>query len=152
MDWEKNLPLIITSFVGLVNSALAYLVYQLNRQNRNDAFAKSYTELHEKFWSDEDFKKVRSWLANEESYRELRPILKNRLMERSSVSKNDYEQLERLDKFMNFMIRAQEVDRQLDKKGLSEKLYFNYWLKEVRARPELSSYFEKNFPVLPTIK
>jgi hypothetical protein len=152
MALEKDLPLLITTFVGLVNSFLAYLVYQLNRQNRSDAFVRSYAELHDKFWNDEDFRKVRAWSANDEGYKELCSILNKRDKGRSFVSMVEYGDLEKLDKFMNFMIRAEEVDKQLDKKGLSEKLYFNFWLKKVKERPELWSYFTKNFPVLPTIK
>ena len=146
-----NLSIVLTAIFGLISSFMAYLAYLLNKQTRTDNFAKSFNELHSQFWNDNDFVEVRSWLANDFGYEQIKPTLIKKNIKDDSLTLTEYTILEKLDKFMNFMVRAEEVGFQLAKKGLWEKLNFKHWIIRSKERTELWEYYTLHYKTLPSI-
>lgn len=143
---------ILQGIIGLAGVVIAGLVYALSRQQKREAWLRTYKELHETFWSDVDFKDVRAWLACDESYSKIRPVFKKRqaIDEEGSVagelSEEEYRVLEKMDRFLNFLMRVVVINPEFKRRrDLWEKLYFDYWLMQfgIPSRPELAWYLRK---------
>jgi hypothetical protein len=146
---------IITSFAGIASALVALFVYFLYRTQRKESWLKYFNELHQFFWTDEDFKTVRSWLASDVKYeKELKNILEKRLKGRDYVSIEEYISLDKLDKFFNFLVRAKEVNPEFKKqRELWERLYFQYWFNEIALadRKYLWLYYQDNYKLVHKI-
>ena len=167
------LTLIVTiaaTAVGAIFTALRY------RESR----AADLREMHETFWSDDEMKPVRHWLSCDREYStECEPALRKRekLRELSLVDdppakadyleKNDYQVIERLDRFLNFFQRLHGVsqppgfislcltDQQNSKSTIKfwNQLYFGWWLGRCRAedRKLIEWYTNEFYPSLPVL-
>lgn len=147
----------LQAIIGFAGVVIAGLVYVLSRQQARESWLRTYKELHETFWSDTDFRKIRAWLACDNSYSKIRPTLKKRQMINNepclsdSMSEEEYRILEKLDRFLNFLMRVVVINPEFKKReDLWEKLYFRYWLKQFGHpnRPELRWYLRKFYPQL----
>ena len=95
--------LILQCIIGTASIVIAIYVFKLNHLRREDSWVKSFNELHNQFWNDDSFKKVRSWIANDNDYQNLEAILIKRLIGRQNVTKIEYEVLDNLDKLFYFL-------------------------------------------------
>src|SRR5262245_30287910 len=101
----------MTKGVGVISMTLITILVALfglflNFKQRQDSWVRSFNELHQAFWQDGDFEKVRAWIANDQEYSKLDPILQKRFSGRGKLSGEEYKELERLDKFFNLLLRA----------------------------------------------
>jgi hypothetical protein len=141
----------LNSLMGLVLVFIAALGIKLSRQQARDSWLRTYKELHETFWSEPDFQEVRAWLANEVTYATVKPVLKKRQamannQEACSLPLEEYEVLEKLDKFLNFLLAVIIINPEFKKRvDLWQNLYFDYWLKKFgdSNRPELGWYLKE---------
>lgn len=134
---------IIQGVIGVAGLLIAGLVYLHSRMQNKESWLRVYKELHETFWADSDFREVRLWLACESAYQQIQPIIKRRQSDKALVSKEDYHTLEKLDKFLNFLMRVITTNPEFNRrKDLWDKLYFHYWLEQFSdpTRPELKWY------------
>jgi hypothetical protein len=147
----------IEAVTAIVGTIIAAYVYGLSRQQRTEAWIKTYQELHETFWTDLKIARVRSWLAPGAAYEEIRNVIQLRRAiddeaeQPARLRPTDYEALEALDRFLNFLVRVFAVTPQvMHPTPIAEALYFQYWLDQFRAkgREELFWYVSRFYPVL----
>ncbi|QDU52949.1 hypothetical protein [Gimesia panareensis] len=139
---------ILASLAGIAAPVIAWFVFNLNRQKRDDTWFRAFDELHDKFWNDPDFISVRAWIANDAAYERIEEIFKLRQNGRGNITTDQYTQLERFDRFLNFLLRANAVGERLrDRRTLWANLNFGYWVTEMKssARPKLRDYFIEHY-------
>ncbi len=143
---------LLATLTGMASIVIAALAYKFSRQQARESWLRTYKELHETFWSDPDFRKIRAWLACNRSYSTIQPVLvKRQLIDKGlkpveSLSEEEYKVLEKLDRFLNFLLRVIVINPEFKRrKDLWDKLYFQYWLERFydSSRPELRWYFGK---------
>ena len=151
--------------MGLVITGLGVLIGWLglrhSHQLARDSWLRTYKDLHEVFWSDPDFPKIRAWLACDSAYSQVVPVLRKRMKidqepaAQLSLTEDEYAQLEKLDRFLNFMMRVITVLKPefTRRKDLWTKLYFDYWLAQFgkESRRELAWYLERFYPDLTSL-
>lgn len=154
---EGSLSQILQWLPGVMGALIAWLGYKLSRQQSRESWLRTYKDLHEAFWSDPDFREIRAWLACDAAYSRLCPILSKRrqidegVQPALSLTEDEYAQLERLDRFLNFLMRVVVVNPEFKRqKSLWTKLYFDYWLAQFgrATRSELTWYLQRFYPDL----
>ncbi len=127
-----------------ISAIIAFLAFQLNRQNSQEPWVVTFRELHKEFWNDEDYAKVRAWLCCDEAYKkELEPVLAKRLS--GQVSIEEYLVIEKLDKFFALMLRVVYMHSEgmnLEQQTLFKSLNYYWWLHKVKTRIEIKDYAE----------
>lgn len=124
-----------------VSSCIAYLLYQFQRQQAEDSWLETFRELHAEFWNDPDMAKVRNWIACDEAYQELEPVLRKRAG--GQVAASEYEKLEKVDKFCAFMIRIVRISAKTmtkEHKQMWNEVFYRYWLHSYHGRLLLADY------------
>ena len=53
--------------LGIIGVAIAFSIYRLNIQLRQDSWARTLREVHQFFWTDPYCEEVRAWIANDEA-------------------------------------------------------------------------------------
>ena len=108
---------------GLLAAWVVWLGHRLTNRQRADAWLDHLNTLHRLFWEDADFVEVREFIALDSQYELLSISLETRFLQPKQMSRDDYQKIELLDKFFNFLIRVRLVDSQLDaKRDLWEEL------------------------------
>lgn len=148
---SQFISILLPSLLGLAGVLIAAgLVYKFSRQQARESWLRTYKELHEFFWSDPDFREIRAWLACTDAYAKIQPVLEKRqLIDKEnrpsdSISEEEYKKLEKLDRFLNFLLRVIVLNPEFKRRrDLWDKLYFQYWLDQFYhpSRPELRWYF-----------
>lgn len=114
-------------------------------------------ELHELFWTDKEMKEVRAWLSCAQAFNEVRPVFeKRRQIDEGNVTDleltpEEYQEIEKLDRFLNYLQRLQAVSPKLfSPKKFWESLNFSYWLHQFRRsdRTAISWYAQTCYPDL----
>lgn len=83
---------------------------------------------------------VRAWIANDEAFEKARHVLSKRREGRQLVPAAEYELLDHLDKFLNLLVRAEHIPRDLRRvTRLRERLFHNYWVSEIVAAGKAGS-------------
>ena len=149
----------IPALTGIAGAAIAWSVYRLALVQRQDAWLRTLWEFHRAFWQDEKMEKVRSWIACDEAYKEVRPILAKRVEAFSSsgnqapvISVDEYKLIELIDRFAALLMgytRIAPADHPAHRK-VRQHLYDSYWTRQISRsrRPELRAYLEHFFPEL----
>jgi hypothetical protein len=127
--------ILVVGFAGIANVVIAYFVLRLRSQQARESWLRTYKDLHESFWSEPDFREVRTWLACNQSYAHVQYVFeRRRLLDDTidSVSEEEYPVLEKLDRFLNFLRRVTVIDPEFKERrcGLWKDLYFEYWLRQ----------------------
>jgi len=146
----------LTSIAGV---AIAWILYRLNERQQKESWFRTFTEFHEAFWNDPVMSEVRCWIAYERAYLDLKPILHKRRdieegkLSPKTLSKREYEVIEKLDKFLNLVLRVDVVSSLLKSNYgqlLLRELFIDYWLKQSlrENRAELKWYVEHFLPEL----
>jgi hypothetical protein len=120
--------------LAIVGAFIAVFAHRLSHRQRIDTWVRTFTDMHRLFWQDDDFGKVRAWIANDQCYFELEKILCLRLLKdgRSTVSPQGYSSLEKLDKFLNFLLAAHDTtDHISEGERFWDELYFQFWVDEI---------------------
>lgn len=152
---------LVTGITGAVTSTagavIAWMLYRLNKNQQKESWLKVYKEVHEAFWNDLMMAEVRSWIACEQAYLEIKPILQKRRnidegkLLSDNLSKSEYVLIDKLDRFLNLVLRINVVNSQLNfdyGQGAWKTLFIEYWLIESMKenRSELDWYVQRFFP------
>jgi hypothetical protein len=146
LEIVANLATLVT---GIGAAWVVWLGLRLKRQQRADSWLTQLNELHKQFWDDPDFATVRRWLASDKAYEELRAALDTRFTRPAELSAEAYQQIEILDKFVNFLIRVRLVDSNLNADhDLWTELSFHFWFDAIadRGRWHIVVYLQHFFP------
>lgn len=153
----EEIDLVLKGIIGIMGAFVSFLIYIHYRQQRKDAWLRDFRELHKAFWNDEAMADVRAWLANEQAYREIVPVLvarrsvEEKTLDPVKISREDYVVLEKLDKFCNLMTSVQVLDPSFSNhKKLWQRLFVEYWVEQIfsDARSELGWYVDKFYKEL----
>lgn len=138
---------VILTAVGV---SIAFNIYLLNSRSRQDRIAQSLRDAHLLFWSDEYCEVVRSWVACDESYEEVRHILSKR-NSNGAITKKEYESLEKIDKYCAMLAASKKLEpKGSDHSEISYRLIESFWINEIteEKRPELKAYICEHFEEL----
>jgi len=150
-EWIQILSTIISASVSIVGATIAYMLYRLSTQQQEESWLRTFKESHEAFWNDSVMAEVRSWIICEPAYKKIEPALIKRRkikvgeLNADTLSKDEYEIIEKLDKFLNVLLRIEAVSSHLkfdSNQVFWKKLSADYWVQALLsdARPELQSY------------
>ena len=142
--------------LGMVGAVVSALLYQHQREERNELLLKHFLELHELFWKESDFADVRRWISCQKAYEEIEPILsirkqiEDKELPPDALENRHYAILEKIDKFCNLMMRAIALNPQFKNqraKALWKRLFFNYWVVHMmnKERRPLLRWYVENF-------
>ncbi|MGW4125303.1 hypothetical protein [Nocardia sp. NPDC004711] len=134
-------------FIGAAGAAISTLLYMSHRQQNEESRLTVLREFQREFWRDPDMACVRSWIACDDSYRMIAPILMKRLESDGQLTANEYATLERIDKFAASLLgylwttarfRGQHRDA-------TRRIFFEYWIAQATTekRSALHAYLEK---------
>lgn len=148
------LNLISNIVLGVIGIFLSFAVYNQTQQRVKETWLQTYAELHKSFWDDNEIQEVRCWLSYPRAYAKLKTVLMKRklLFDHSQntpeLKEAEYIMLDKLDKYLNYLMRAITVNPRLPKRqDLWGALHFKYWLNVCldSGRPELIWYIEKYY-------
>jgi hypothetical protein len=160
-------PIMHNLFLGVLGLLLTLAGYFLGRKTFYSESTKTFLELHKYFWDDNSVIQVRKWLACDDAYNtELKPILLKRILDvnqaienqkksnsTQSVLNNEYECLEKLDKFLHSLIRVYNYSHILSKKfePALKDYFFDYWEQRAFERKEINVYIDTYYSYEPFI-
>ena len=144
---------------GLAGAAIAWSVYRLAVVQRQDAWLRTLWDFHRAFWQDEKMEKVRSWIASDEAYKEVQPILAKRVQnfaftnaDAPAITIEEYKSLELIDRFAALLIGYNSISptEHLLHRQAKQRFYDSYWIIQISEtrRPEMHAYLKKFFPEL----
>lgn len=134
------------ALLGLSSVIVALLVYLHSRTRQRDAWFQAYTTVYEEFWSDEEMREIRSWLANENAFAEakrvfdLRRAVDDGSASAMTISKDEYLYIDKLDRFLSLMTRMVAVGSEFKRNRMWGIGLWEFWLEACYRRPELRWY------------
>ncbi len=144
---------VVLSIIGLV---FTYLFHLLIKQIKRDAFLINMGLIHKEFWETKDCKTVRSWVACDQAWEEVKPTLVKRLADleestranpkgttshATTLTLDDYKKLEMLDRFCNTLFRVERTDPDFNEhRRAYRQLFLKYWLEQALSREQLNLY------------
>jgi hypothetical protein len=153
------ISLIISGVTSIAGVVIAVMLYKLSKQQQREAWIRTFIESHEAFWNDSDMVHVRSRLACEQGYQFIKPILLKRKdisdnkLSPEALAESEYVELEKLDKFLNLLLRINAVNTQAKfnpkQDQMWNRLFFTSWFVKMFGsdrRTELRWYVESFFP------
>lgn len=148
----------IPLLTGIAGAAIAWSVYRLSVAQRQDAWLRTLWDFHRAFWQDEKMEDVRAWIANDNAYAQVRPILVKRLEALNAtnleerVTVEEYKVLEKLDRFAALLLGYKRISPRdnLLHKQTRFRLYDAYWINGITTerRPEMRAYLKRFFSEL----
>ncbi|MCC9603413.1 hypothetical protein LOC67_22930 [Stieleria sp. JC731] len=144
----------ISATAALAQLLIAYLVFRFMRQQQSESWLREFAKIHSEFWNDPVMQEVRLWIACPEAFKAgPKSALENRKAihenpEAVSVTPDDYEFIEKLDRFLNLVIRILAVNHEVGDKhahGLWNDLYLDYWAKGFVAADPLLKWYATSF-------
>jgi|YNPBryulayer2012_1023412.scaffolds.fasta_scaffold29435_1 hypothetical protein len=151
------IDVISQAFLGIVGLLISWALYQQSKQRAKDTWLRTYAEIHSSFWNDPEIQQVRYWLAYPSAYKAIKEVLiKRRLIDNGAENIPDlvheeYEMLDKLDKYLNLLLRAITINpKTLPEYDMWNALHFKYWLNACldTRRDELIWYISKFYPQL----
>ena len=122
--------------LGIVGAAIALFVYRLGLQQRRDSLVAAFTELHQQFWGEKIFSRVRAWIADDTAYQELDAILAKRMLGRNQLDLGEYCHLDKLDRFLNLLVRADALAQRIYPRSQRSRWQWLWELVKTRSIPE----------------
>ncbi len=147
---DSNGWIAIATFVIALATFIAALVASKNsrrifQQSNKDEWLKTYQTHYFEFWHDKEMREIRTAIMNDEAYNSIREILIKRLNTPNEISKEEYYELDKLDKFINIITLIRQINPLLGNDDkVWEELFFEYWLVSPKKekREELLKYIE----------
>jgi hypothetical protein len=136
--------------IGLIGVLIAALLYQLNKQNRIDSWYRTLRDFHSFFWNDASCARVRSWLACDAAYDQVRATLAKRNAD-TPLTVDEYAALEEIDRFAALLMAYKGLAPDFPRhQETYYRLFEDYWLGCLteERRPELRKYIKRFFPEL----
>jgi hypothetical protein len=135
----------------ILTIGLGIFVFWKSWRVRGENQLEYFRAVHKEFWENPQMRKVRCWLACPEWYAiDVRPVLILR-NDRRWASPKQYEVLESLDNFLNFMTTVIVLsenffgNKLFGKKkhdDVLDQTFFGYWIAQTLVDPELAVYVE----------
>ena len=153
----EEIDVIFKIILGVAGFFISWAVLRQSKQQMKDTWIRSYAEIHSTFWNDPTIQEVRCWLAYPKAYNDLRSILLKRQAlckapgGRTQLTYKEYSKLDKLDKYLNILLRAVTLNRKIYlKKDFWNALHFKYWLCACleSRKPELIWYVQKFYSQL----
>jgi hypothetical protein len=121
-----------------------YIFY--HKRTMEDNWVTTFRALYGEFWNNEQMAQIRKYLSSDEEYQKLDKILTKRLEKReNSLSSEENDVLERLDRFCATMVRVLYFgNRKMS--AHQAKLYdavFTYWKDSMVRRKNVHAYITK---------
>lgn len=131
-----------------VSTLLAGLIAAFfQRAKRWDELNSEYEGLHTQFWSDKDFIFVRSLLANRNQYELIKSVFYRRMADPDSIKVEEYENIDKIDKFMNFILRVDAIGSRFSHGNVvsriepfMESIFLTYWLRQIVENKRIELY------------
>ncbi|MBY6002844.1 hypothetical protein KUV62_02935 [Salipiger bermudensis] len=159
--WVEFARMVAQITLPIVAGVVAWATFRLNKAKRLDALNAQLAELHDHFWREPDMARVREIIMVDLEYGSVQAAFENRLEGRQFVSSDDYQVLEKVDRYVNFVLRVDAVTKRYQKNGVRpndgkfvEEVLFEYWLRQivVRKRYALFAYVITFFFVIPATR
>ena len=135
-----------TALVGVIGFVLGHFT---NLRKEQSEWRKDFRELYQQFWDSTEMGEVRAWLACDEGYKIIEPVLQRRL--NGNTTLEDYAILEKLNRFSALLIRIINMNNlpaSKEERVLWKELYFSFWLKKIHNRALLNAYMMECWPPL----
>ena len=145
-----SLNSIFSSISAVTVAVIAYLVYRLRAQTKDQEWYENFNDLYAEFWNNPDTETVRCWIACSEAYSNVESIFHKRITT-GEVSTSEYPVLEKVDKFCSLMIRISELTPEITSDKyyhLLQRLYFSFWIDKLKERQYLHQYVSQLWPGL----
>ncbi len=152
---------IVIKIITIVSaSVISLYLYTLNKRqvlvaekHERDDWLRTYNELHFTFWNNNEYAKVRQWLACDNSYKDIEDLIKRRVKSRALIQSEEYAVLELIDRFYGYLIRVKIINPEFRTIEIWDKLYFQYWFDEVinADRYYLWVYLETCYDKIETV-
>lgn len=144
-------PAALGILVSAVAASTSIVFASFNAVHQSRTFQEpwlvTFREFQREFWNDPVIAQVRSWICCDEAYRtQLRDILAKRL--KGQVTTEEYEVLEKLDRFFALMLRIVYVQVRPvsdEQAKLITGLGYDWWLRSALERFEVSEYARKKW-------
>ncbi len=133
IEFIQSTPVVATVTATLTTGVIN--IWNTQRINKTNIIKGHYSE----FWNDKELESVRTWLANDQAYAEIYPVLVN-INKGKKITKEEYACIDKIDKFLNMIMLIREIGqskidfkrliRLFNKKYAStwEELMLEYWL------------------------
>ncbi len=159
MKWTETSTFfrLIELLIAAIAVVLTYQLHRIIHHIKRDAGLREMGNIHKEFWSDDKCAEVRTWIACDKAYEgQLQETLKMRLQDLDegratahSLTLDKYQQLDKLDRFFNLLLRIKAIDPDFGvHKGQYDMLFLSYWIKRSAMRVELYGYVKKFYPSL----
>ncbi len=147
---DSNGWVAIATFIIAIATFIAALIASKNssrifQQSNKDEWLKTYQTHYFEFWHDKEMRDIRSAIVNNDAYSSLKEILIKRLETPGKISKEEYRELDKLDKFLNIITLIRQINPLLGTgDDVWEELFLEYWLISPKKenREELLRYIE----------
>ena len=150
MEWYQVLESLSQPLISIASIIVAILLYKLNRLQREDTWLRTLRDFHQYFWSDPVLREVRAWIACDNAYRTVQPILEKR-RKAEFITKEEYEVLEKIDKFASLLTSYKRIGPSFkQRKVVTERIFDSYWLGVLttKSRDDLIWYICYFYPEL----
>lgn len=150
-----NLAPLVQPMTGIIGALIAFMLFRLSRQQYRDGTNRTYKDLHEGFYNDVVLAKVRKYLACGQSYAPVQEILQKRQqiffgdLPENSLTPEEYDVLEEIDRFLNFLVRISAVAPQFKNIHASWREHLlDYWVRRMQEddREHFRWYANQFFP------
>jgi len=144
----------IATFIVAIATFIAAIVASKNsrkifEKSSEDEWLKTFQAHYFSFWNDADLRDVRMAIMNDEAYEEIKPILAKRLESPESLTKQEYQEIDKVDKFINTLTVIRQTDPNLGGKlKIGGGLFLKFWYISPKKmnRLELLEYIREFYP------
>ncbi len=143
--WIAIATFIIALATFIAAIVTSYSSKKIFEKSNKDEWLKTYQTHYFEFWHDEDLKDVRISIVNDEAYETIKNILEKRLNAPETISKKEYEEIDKIDKFINIVTLIRQINPLLGRKDkIWEELFLRFWLISPKQmnREELLEYIK----------
>ncbi len=141
--WVAMATFVIALATFIAAMVTTYSSRKIFEKSSKDAWLKTYQTHYLDFWHDEDIRNVRMWIVNNEAYETIKGILIKRLNRPETISKEEYLQIDKIDKFVNTITLIRQINPRLSgDEQIWEELFLKYWLTSPKRmeRTEMIEY------------
>jgi len=143
--WVAIATFVIAMATFIAAIVATYTSKKIFEKSNKDEWLKAYQLHYFEFWHNDDLRDVRIAIANDEAYEKMRSILLKRLNDPETISKKEYREIDKIDKFINILTLIRGINPLFSQKDkISEEWFLRYWLLSPKKlnRLELLDYIK----------